>query len=140
VGTAGYVTSFVERAGVNIRGARGIRAVTKGAPIMMNYLLLACAIVAEVIGTIALKASDGFTRLAPSILVVVGYGAAFVLMAQLLKFGMPVGTVYAIWASTGIALVAVAGFFLFGEALSGKSLAGIALIIAGVVLVEAGHG
>ncbi len=107
---------------------------------MSHYLLLACAIVAEVIGTLALKMSDGFTRFVPSVVVVIGYGTAFVLMAQILKFGMPIGMVYAIWASVGIALVAVAGHFLFGDHLTGRTLAGIGLIIAGVVLVESGHG
>ena len=106
---------------------------------MWHYLLLACAIIAEVIGTLALKASDGFTRPLPSIIVVFGYGIAFVLMAQILKFGMPIGMVYAIWASVGIALVAVAGHYLFGDELSGRGLIGIGLIIAGVALVESGH-
>ena len=107
---------------------------------MSHYVLLAFAIIAEVIGTLSLKASDGFTRLIPSVLVVLGYGTAFFLMAQILKFGMPIGEVYAIWASVGIALVAVAGYYLFGETLSGRAIAGIGLIIAGVALVETGHG
>ncbi len=107
---------------------------------MWHYLLLACAIIAEVIGTLALKVSDGFTRPLPSIIVVFGYGIAFVLMAQILKFGMPIGMVYAVWASVGIALVAVAGHYLFGDELSGRGLIGIGLIIAGVALVESGHG
>jgi small multidrug resistance pump len=105
----------------------------------MTLLLLACAIAAEVIGTLALKAADGFTRLYPSILVVLGYGAAFVLLSQVLKLGMPVGTAYAIWASLGVVLVAVAGHFIFGEVLTARAMAGIGLIIVGVILVEVGH-
>jgi len=105
----------------------------------MTLLLLACAIAAEVVGTLALKASDGFTRLGPSILVLLGYAAAFVLLSQVLKLGMPVGTAYAIWASLGIVLVAVAGHFIFAEALTPRAMAGIGLIVVGVVLVEVGH-
>jgi small multidrug resistance pump len=105
----------------------------------MALVLLACAIVAEVIGTLALKAADGFTRLYPSIVVVLGYGAAFLLLSLVLKLGMPVGTAYAIWASLGIVLVAVAGYFIFGEVLSARAMAGIGLIIIGVILVEVGH-
>ena len=105
----------------------------------MTLFLLACAIVAEVIGTLALKAADGFTRLYPSIIVVLGYAAAFLLLSLVLKLGMPVGTAYAIWASLGIVLVAVAGYFIFGEVLSARAMTGIALIIVGVLLVEVGH-
>jgi small multidrug resistance pump len=105
----------------------------------MTLLLLACAIAAEVIGTLALKASDGFTRLYPSILVLLGYAAAFVLLSQVLRLGMPVGTAYAIWASLGVVLVAVAGHFIFDELLTVRAMVGIGLIIVGVVLVEVGH-
>jgi small multidrug resistance pump len=105
----------------------------------MALVLLACAIVAEVIGTLALKAADGFTRLYPSIVVVLGYRAAFLLLSLVLKLGMPVGTAYAIWASLGIVLVAVAGHFIFGELLTARIGLGIGLIIIGVILVEVGH-
>jgi multidrug transporter EmrE-like cation transporter len=105
----------------------------------MTLLLLACAIAAEVIGTLALKAADGFTRLYPSLLVLVGYGAAFVLLSLVLKLGMPVGTAYAIWASLGVVLVAVAGHLIFDEVLTAKAVLGIGLIVAGVILVEVGH-
>ena len=105
----------------------------------MTLFLLACAIAAEVIGTLALKAAEGFTRLYPSILVLLGYGAAFLLLSQVLALGMPVGTAYAIWASLGVVLVAVAGHFIFGEALTARAMVGIGLIIVGVILVEVGH-
>jgi multidrug transporter EmrE-like cation transporter len=105
----------------------------------MTLLLLACAIAAEVIGTLALKAADGFTRLYPSLLVLAGYGAAFVLLSLVLKLGMPVGTAYAIWASLGVVLVAVAGHLIFDEVLTAKAVLGIGLIVAGVILVEVGH-
>jgi small multidrug resistance pump len=105
----------------------------------MTLVLLACAIAAEVIGTLALKASDGFTRLYPSMLVGLGYAAAFVLLSYVLKLGMPVGTAYAIWASIGIVLVAIAGHYIFDEVLSTRAMVGIAFIIVGVILVEVGH-
>jgi small multidrug resistance pump len=103
---------------------------------MPQYLLLAGAILTEVIGTLALKASAGLTRLTPSMVVLLGYGAAFLLLSQVLKLGMPVGTAYAIWASVGVATVAVAGHVLFAEALGLQAMIGIGLIIAGVTLVE----
>jgi small multidrug resistance pump len=105
----------------------------------MALVLLACAIAAEVIGTLALKASDGFTRLYPSILVGLGYAAAFVLLSYVLKLGMPVGTAYAIWASIGIVVVAIAGHYIFDEVLSARAMVGIGFIIVGVILVEVGH-
>jgi len=105
----------------------------------MQYLLLSVAIVAEVVGTLALKASAGFTRMTPSLLVIAGYATAFVLLAQVLKLGMPIGTAYAIWASIGIALVAVGGTLFFGETLTARAIIGIGVIIAGVMLVETGH-
>jgi small multidrug resistance pump len=103
---------------------------------MTPYLLLAGAIITEVLGTLALKASEGFTRVTPSIIVLVGYTTAFLLLSQLLKLGMPVGTAYAIWASVGVASIAIAGHVLFAEALGAQALIGIGLIITGVVLVE----
>jgi len=101
-----------------------------------TWLLLATAIVSEVGGTIALKLTDGFTKPLPSLAVVVGYGAAFFLLAQVLK-SMSVGVVYAIWAGTGTALVAVSSFVFLGESIEWPAWIGIALIVAGVVLVEA---
>lgn len=101
-----------------------------------TWLLLATAIASEVGGTISLKLSDGFTELLPSLLVVVGYGAAFLLLARVLR-SMSVGVVYAIWAGVGTALVAIASFAFLGESIEWPAWIGIALIVAGVVLVEA---
>ena len=78
----------------------------------MTYLYLALAIIAEVAATSALKASEEFSRLIPSLIVVVGYGVAFYLMTLVLRV-IPVGITYAIWSGLGIVLVAVAGFCLY---------------------------
>ncbi len=105
---------------------------------MSPWLLLAGAIMAEVGGTLALRASDGFTRAAPSAIVPFAYGFAFFLLSRCLKAGMPLGTAYAVWASLGVVLVAIAGRLLFADALTLRAIVGIGIIIAGVVLVESG--
>ena len=102
----------------------------------MGYLYLAVAIIAEVVATNALKASDGFTRLIPSIIVVVGYGAAFYLLALVLKT-IPVALAYAIWAGLGIVLVALAAAVMFRQIPDLPGLIGIALIVAGVIVISA---
>jgi small multidrug resistance pump len=101
----------------------------------MAYLLLAAAIVAEVLGTTALKFSDGFTRLWPSAATVVTYLISFVLLAQTLKT-MPVGTAYAIWSAAGTALIAAIGVVFLGENATVARLGGIALVIIGVVILS----
>ncbi len=95
-------------------------------------LLLALAIVAEVAGTLALRASDGFSRPLPSVVVVLGYGLAFWLLALVLR-ELPVGFVYAVWAGAGTALVAGIGIVAFGEPATALRLASLALVILGVV-------
>ncbi|NIJ14982.1 small multidrug resistance pump [Saccharomonospora amisosensis] len=105
---------------------------------MGAYLLLAAAIAAEVTGTVSLKLSDGFSKLVPSIVVVLGYGAAFYFLARVLKAGLPVGVVYAIWAAAGVALVALVGAVFLGEHLNLTMIAGLVLVIGGVVLLELG--
>jgi len=102
---------------------------------MNNYLMLAVAIVAEVVATSSLKASDSFARLGPSALVLVGYGISFYLLPQVMK-SMPVGVVYAIWSSVGIVLVALVGQLLYKQMLDGPALLGIGLIVAGVVVLQ----
>ena len=102
----------------------------------MTWALLAGAILTEVAGTLALRASEGFSKLVPSLIVVAGYIVSFVLLAIVLDRGLPVGVAYAIWAGIGVALVAILGKFLFDDPLTALSALGIALIIAGVVLVE----
>lgn len=101
----------------------------------MAYLFLVIAIIAEVIATNALKASDGFTRLVPSLLVIAGYGVAFYFLALVLKT-IPVGIAYAIWAGLGIVLVAVVAALVFGQIPDLPGLIGIGLIVAGVVVVS----
>ncbi|MZG04518.1 multidrug efflux SMR transporter [Streptomyces sp. SID5614] len=101
------------------------------------YGLLAGAIAAEVAGTTAMKYSEGFTRLWPSIGTVVGYLIAFTLLAQTLKT-LSVGTAYAIWAGVGTAAVALIGILFLGESSSLVKIAGIALIVAGVVVLNLG--
>ena len=97
----------------------------------MSYVYLAIAIVAEVIATSALNASRGFTAAMPSMIAVIGYGIAFYCLALVLKT-MPVGVAYAIWCGLGIVLIALAGYFVFGQTLDAAALAGIGLIVAGV--------
>ena len=100
------------------------------------WFLLAAAIACEVGGTTSLKLADGFTEPVPSVAVLVGYGAAFILLALVLK-SMSVGVVYAIWAGVGTALVAIVSLAFLGEEIEWPAWIGFALIIGGVVLVEA---
>ena len=101
----------------------------------MTYALLFIAIISEVIGTSALKLSDGFTRLGPSLVVVAGYGLAFYFLALVLK-SMPVGLAYAIWAGVGIALISIVGAILFKQMLDAPAVIGIGLIVAGVAVIN----
>lgn len=105
---------------------------------MPAAVLLGCAILLEVAGTVSLRLSDGLTRLVPSIVVVVGYLGAFVLLAQVLKLGMPLGVAYGIWAAAGVALVAVIGAVFLGDGLTGVQIGGIVLVIGGVLALEMG--
>jgi small multidrug resistance pump len=100
----------------------------------MPWALLIAAIATEVAGTLALRGSDGFTKLVPSVITVGGYVASFVLLAIVLK-SLPVGIVYAIWSAVGIALVAVLGKVIFGDPVPPLAMAGMVLIVGGVVLV-----
>jgi small multidrug resistance pump len=102
---------------------------------MPHWLYLAIAIVAEVVGTSFLKSAEGFTRLLPSVLVVVSYLIAFFFLGLALKT-LPVGIAYAIWAGVGVALIALAGYAFFGQALDAPAVAGMALIVAGVVVIN----
>ena len=101
----------------------------------MAYLYLSIAIVAEVIATNALKASEGFTKLVPSLIVVVGYGAAFYFLALVLKV-IPVGIAYAIWAGMGIVLVAIVAAIVFKQVPDLPAIIGMLLIISGVVVIN----
>ncbi len=99
------------------------------------YLFLLFAVVAETIGTTALQASQQFTRLWPSVLVVVGYAIAFYLLGLTLKF-MPVGIVYAIWSGLGIVLIAVIGFIVFGQRLDWPAVIGLVMILSGTLVIH----
>lgn len=102
---------------------------------MHPLILLLLAIVSETVGTLALKMAQGFTRPVPSILVVLGYGAAFYLLSLTLD-KIAISTAYAIWAGVGTAAVTVLGVLLFRESLNWAGIVGIALIISGVVLLN----
>ncbi|WP_404295827.1 DMT family transporter [Halomonas sp.] len=102
---------------------------------MMVFVYLAVAIVAEVVATSALKATEGFTRLWPSLLVIVGYALAFYMLSLVLRT-MPVGIVYAIWAGLGIVLVAVVGLVVYGQRPDLPAVIGIGLIVAGVLTIQ----
>ncbi|GAA4334908.1 multidrug efflux SMR transporter [Streptomyces venetus] len=103
----------------------------------MGYLLLSAAIAAEVGATTAMKYSEGFSRLGPSMLTFLGYVVSFALLAQTLKT-VPVGTAYAIWAGVGTAAIATIGMVFMGEGMTTAKAAGIALIIVGVVVLNLG--
>jgi small multidrug resistance pump len=98
----------------------------------MKWLYLTIAIVSEVIATSALKASAGFTRWVPLIIVAVGYGASFYFLSLTLR-SIPLGISYAIWAGLGMVLVALAGWVLYHQSLDLAAFIGIGLIIAGVI-------
>lgn len=102
---------------------------------MQAYLFLAGAIVAEVIATTALKASDGFTRLMPSLITAIGYGLAFYLLSQTLR-AIPTGIAYAIWSGVGIVLITVVAWIVQGQKIDLPAAIGMALIIAGVVVMN----
>ncbi|RDB41942.1 QacE family quaternary ammonium compound efflux SMR transporter [Halomonas sp. DQ26W] len=101
----------------------------------MAFVYLALAIVAEVVATSALKATEGFTRLWPSLIVVVGYVLAFYMLSLVLRT-IPIGVAYAIWAGMGIVLVALVGALVFGQRPDLPAVLGIVLIIAGVVVIQ----
>ena len=101
----------------------------------MIYVFLIVAIIAEVIATSALAKSDGFTRIWPSLIAFFGYGLAFYLLSVVTRT-VPVGIVYAVWSGAGIVLVAVAGWLLFGQKLDVAATVGMAMIVAGVLIIN----
>lgn len=102
---------------------------------MKNWLFLLTAIVAEVIATSALKSSQGFTKLGPSAIVVVGYCVAFYCLSLTLRT-IPVGVAYAVWSGLGIVLITAFAWIYFGQKLDAAALAGMALILCGVVIMN----
>lgn len=101
----------------------------------MGYFYLAVAIIAEVIATSALKASDEFSKLVPSVIVVVGYGVAFYCLSMVLKT-IPVGVAYAVWSGLGIVLISIVGLVMFGQKLDLAAIVGMLLIVSGVVVMN----
>lgn len=101
----------------------------------MGYVYLAIAIIAEVIATGALKASDEFSKLVPSVVVVIGYGVAFYFLSLVLKT-IPVGVAYAIWSGLGIVLISLVGLVFFEQKLDWPAIIGMILIVSGVVVMN----
>lgn len=101
----------------------------------MKYVYLFIAIVSEVVATSSLKASESFTKLVPSILVVVGYALAFYFLSLTVKV-MPVGITYAIWGGVGIVLVTIAGIFYYKQIPDWPAIIGMILIMAGVLVIN----
>ena len=109
----------------------------------MNYVYLFTAILCEVVATSALKAAEGFSRFWPSVIVIVGYGLAFYCLSLTMR-SIPIGITYAIWSGVGIVLIGAAGFVLYRQPLDLPALIGMALILAGVLVINlfsktAGH-
>lgn len=101
----------------------------------MAYVYLAIAIVAEVVATSSLKWSEGFTRLGPSLVTVVGYAIAFYFLSLTLRT-VPTGIAYAIWSGVGVVLIVAVAWIFQGQRLDAPALAGIALIVAGVMVMN----
>lgn len=103
---------------------------------MLKYwLFLLAAIISEVTATSSLKASSRFTKIMPSVVVVVGYALSFYFLSLVLK-AIPIGIAYAVWAGLGIVLLAVVGWIVFGQALDAPALLGMALILAGIIIMN----
>lgn len=102
---------------------------------MNAYAALALAITAEIIATSALKMSNGFSRLIPSIVVVIGYGATFFFLSLTLR-SIPIGVAYAIWSGVGIAVITLIGWLFFKQSLDLAAVLGIGLIITGVLILN----
>lgn len=101
----------------------------------MSYVYLMLAIVSEVIGTSALKASEEFTKPAPTLVVVIGYMTAFYFLALTLRT-IPVGVAYAVWSGCGVVLISVVSWLLFRQSLDVPAVIGIGLITAGVIVIN----
>ncbi len=101
----------------------------------MHWLYLSVAILFETIGTSALQASQQFTRVGPSVLVLVSYALAFYFLSLVLRF-MPVGIVYAIWSGLGICFIAAIGWVMFGQRLDLPAVVGMGLIMAGILVIN----
>ena len=105
----------------------------------MAYVFLVLAITAEVVATSLLKSTDGFTRLWPTAATLTGYVVSFVFLSQAVK-QIPIGVAYAMWSGLGTAAIVSIGIVFLGEGVSVAKIAGVALVIAGVVLLNLGGG
>ena len=103
---------------------------------LQTTVLLLAAIASEVVGTAALKLSEGFTQVIPSIVVVVGYGLSFYLLALILKQSVPIGLIYAIWAGLGTVGISAVGVLVWHDRLNFWSITGMILVITGVVILN----
>ncbi len=101
----------------------------------MGYIYLLIAIVCEVIATTALKSTNGFSKIIPSIIVVIGYSLSFYFLSLVLKF-IPLGITYAIWSGIGIALISITGYYMYNQKLDYPVIIGIIFIIIGVVIIQ----
>jgi len=101
----------------------------------MQWFFLSVAIVSEVVATSALKSSNGFTQFWPSVVVAAGYAVAFFFLSLALRT-LPVGIAYAIWSGAGIVLISLVAWLFLGQALDGPAILGLALIVAGVVILN----
>jgi small multidrug resistance pump len=99
--------------------------------------ILVLAILAEVLATSALKASNGFTRPAPSLIVIIGYIVAFYCLSLSLRT-IPLGIVYAVWSGSGVALISLIGWLVYGQVLDLAAVVGLAMIVAGVIVLNLG--
>jgi small multidrug resistance pump len=102
---------------------------------MKYWIYLGCAILCEVTATSALKASEGFSRLWPSVTVIAGYGLSFYCLSLALRV-IPIGVAYAIWAGLGIVLLSLVGWFRFHQKLDAPALLGMGLILSGVIVMR----
>lgn len=107
----------------------------EGSDAMQQWIYLGVAIISEVMATSALKASEGFSRLWPSVVVVAGYASAFFFLSLTLKT-IPVGIAYAIWSAAGVALIALVAWLFLGQTLDVPAIIGLLLIVAGVVVLN----
>lgn len=101
----------------------------------MHYLFLMVAVAMETMGTTALQASQQFTKLWPTLGAIVAYAGAFYFLGLTLKF-MPVGIVYALWSGLGIVFITIIGFVVFGQRLDFAAIAGLTMIIAGIIVIQ----
>jgi len=101
----------------------------------MAYTYLLLAILSEVLATSMLKASDGFTKLFPSIITFIGYAVSFYFLSMVLKY-IPIGISYAIWSGLGIVLISIVGLLFFKQQLDLPGIFGMILIISGVVVIH----